>query len=300
MSVSEEPKAPVRKTDSQESVFQLPIAKAMTFEEASSISAKSRTRLIVFAGAADSGKTTLIASLFHIYQRQNLSDFWFSNSSTLIGYDERCHDARTSSFRQKQDTERTKAGTEYVLLHLNVRHKCEGPAIDLLLLDMSGEDYEDALDSIEECNKLTFIKRADHFVLLIDGELLADISKRQKAKTEAFTLLRSCFDSGQLDHNSLVDVLISKWDLSESNADIRKALTEFTDVLEEQVKDRFGNKCARLRIAKVAARPDNVLPLGYGVEKLFPAWVNDLPQNFYKYTTVIPPTVASEFDRFGR
>ena len=58
-------------TGSGERVIHLSSGKAMTYEEAYSITAAARTRLIVLAGAPGSGKTTLMAALFHAFQREN-------------------------------------------------------------------------------------------------------------------------------------------------------------------------------------------------------------------------------------
>ncbi len=285
-------------TGSGERVIHLPSAKAMTYEEAYSITAASRTRLIVLAGAPRSGKTTLVAALFHAFQRGNFGDYWFSQCATLLGFDERCHDARICSLRERQDTERTKAGTQHLLLHLQVRKSAAGAVTDLLFLDMSGEDFEDARDSVEECAKLRFLRRADHFVLLVDGEKLADPSKRQKAKTDALTLLRSCFDSQQLNQYSLVDVLISKWDLAATNKEQVEAVTTFADLLASQVKERFDSRCGRLRIARVAARPENGFPLGYGLDGVFPEWITEMPQAVQALSPVRAPRLFTEFDRF--
>ncbi len=296
---SENDDAQERPAGSGERVIQLSSAKAMTYEEAYSITAASRTRLIVLAGAPRSGKTTLVAALFHAFQRGKFGDYWFSQCATLLGFDERCHDARICSLRERQDTERTKSGTQHLLLHLQVRESETGPVTDLLFLDMSGEDFEDARDSVDECAKLHFLRRADHFVLLVDGERLADGTNRQKAKTDALTLLRSCFDSQQLDQHSLVDVLISKWDLAVANQEQVDAVTQFADLLSTQVQERFESRCARLRIARIAARPEKGFPLGYGLDEVFPAWVTDTPQSFHTLAPVQAPRVFTEFDRFA-
>lgn len=290
--------AEAQPTGSGERVIHLPSANAMTYEEAYSITAASRTRLIVLAGAPRSGKTTLVAALFHVFQRGRFGEYWFSKCATLLGFDERCHDARICSLREQQDTERTKAGTQQLLLHLQVCKRETGAVTDLLFLDMSGEDFEDARDSVEECAKLRFLRRADHFVLLVDGKHLADLSKRQKAKADALTLLRSCFDSQQLNKYALVDVLISKWDLAVANKEQVETVTTFADLLATQVKERFGSRCGRLRIARIAARPDNDFPLGYGLDEVFPEWITDIPQALQVRTLVRSPRLFTEFDRF--
>jgi len=275
---------------------------ALTTQEAFRITSATHAQLIVITGAVGSGKTTLIASIFHCFQGGPFANYLFAGSDTLIGFDKRCHLARTTSGRSSADTERTKAGIARKLLHLRLRIKdLNAPLKDVLISDLSGEHYEHAKDSVDECRKLGLIQRADHFILLIDGGKLIQPEDRQSAKNEATMLLRSCLDAGQLSRYSLVDVLFSKWDLvgtSENQSESIKFIDQVKLSIEQQVRLRVG----RLRFFNVAARPEKSnYPLGYGLAEVFPSWVQDTPASVLaRYNALKELHGMPEFDRYLR
>lgn len=274
--------------------------KALTAQEAYRITAARQVQLLMIAGAVGSGKTTLIASIFHCFQRGPFANYLFAGSDTLLGFDQRCYLARTASGRSTADTDRTIPGTEHLLLHLRIRaSNLSSPAKDVLISDLSGEHFEAAKDSVSECRCLSLIQRADHFILLVDGEKLVEPERRQGAKNEAVMLLRSCLDAGQLGQRSLVDVLFSKWDLVDTSENKPENLA-FVENVEVSIKEQFEPHVGRLRFFKVAARrAKGDFPIGYGLAKPFVSWVSDtsdktLPTNIKLHE----PSGISEFDRY--
>ena len=292
--------APKDEPDTTESnLVDLPLGEALTPEESLSITLAERTQLLVIAGAADSGKTTLIASLFHLFERAPFAGYVFAGSQTLIGFDRRCHLGRTACGGARPDTERTRRGEDREFLHLRLRKQdLDGQSVDVLISDLSGEDYRDAKDSIEECRRLPFLRRADHFILLVDSHGLSLPSSRQKTKNEATMLLRSCLDANQLGPKSLVDVIFSKWDLVDENDEAQTG--RFIRDLEESIMEHFAPRFRRLRVARIAARPEKPgFKLGYGLADLFPSWVEESPATeITSDQPVYPADVPTEFDRY--
>lgn len=291
-----------RENQTIEDSIDLLLGQALTAEETFRITSASPTNLILIAGAVASGKTTFIASIFHCFHQEPFAGYLFAGSDTLPGFDERCCAARTASGRSNADTERTKPGVNRIFLHLRVRTKeTDGPIKNILIADLSGEHYKDAKNSIDECRRLSIIRRADHFVLLLDGEKLLQSDRRQSAKNEAIMLLRSCLDAGQLSQRSLVDVIFSKWDLIENSNEQTETITYISQV-ETSIKELFESRFGRLRFFKIAAmRAKGNLPVGYGTKDPFPSWVEDNSE------TVVPtniflnePEEMSEFDRYQK
>jgi hypothetical protein len=85
----------------------LPGTDEFTLMSASEITVAHLTRVIVVAGEADSGKTTLLASLIDRFQRGPFSDYRFAGCKTLMGFEQRCHLARLKSGGTIPDTDRT-------------------------------------------------------------------------------------------------------------------------------------------------------------------------------------------------
>jgi hypothetical protein len=291
-----------RENQTIEDSIDLLLGRALTAEETFRITSANLTHVILIAGAVASGKTTLIASIFHRFQLGPFAGYLFAGSDTLPGFDERCCLARTASGISNADTERTKPGVDRIFLHLRVRAKDKDALIkNMLIVDLSGEHYKDAKDSIDECRRLSLIRRADHFVMLLDGEKLLQPDRRQSAKNDAIMLLRSCLDAGQLGPRSLVDVLFSKWDLIQTNKEQTESVAYINQV-EASIKNQFETSFGRLRFFRIAAMKEKgSLPIGYGIKEPFPSWVEDTSE------TVVPRSIwlhelegMSEFDRYQK
>ncbi len=144
----------------------------------------SGTRLIVLAGAVDAGKTTLLLTIVHQFYKGGFGDFNFAGSRTLLAFDRRAFDSNIISGRTVPTTQHTISSLDNIkFLHLAVRNKdMSGPITNLLFTDISGENFRDASDSVEECRKLWVLRRADRLVLLFDGNKIADPANARKRK----------------------------------------------------------------------------------------------------------------------
>ena len=267
------------------------------------ITAENPTQIIVLAGGSDSGKTTLLASLYEMFQMGPFQGFLFSGSKTLPGFEKRCHLARIVSERSKADTERTKTIDRVELLHLRVLKESSGQddPIELLFTDLSGERFEMVKNSTEECLKLTILSRADHFVLFIDGALLIDLEQRQRAFMDGRSLLRSGLDANMLGKHTLVEIIFSKWDLIEpENKETEHSA--FIIQIEELIKSEFADSFNNLSFFKVAARPNSTdgYPFGYNLDKVFPLWVNQTPDRGIQLPSLeINTNNLREMDQFS-
>jgi hypothetical protein len=260
-------------------VMDLPAGKELDDAAAAKLQASRLVRLIVVAGPPGVGKTTLVTSLYELFQTKRVAKISFAGSSTLPAFERRCHISRTASERAQPDTERTPYG-EVRYLHLRVaaedlRHNF----LDLLFTDVSGESFERARDSISECRQLGFLKMADHFLLLMDCTQLIDRGTRWLAAHDSMSLLRSCLDSGMLGNGCFVNVLWTKYDLVERAGD--GAHDTFLQKIREELTTEFGSRVGRLTFTKVAARPMDVdsLEFGYGIPDLLKEWTNDSPRD---------------------
>lgn len=282
---------------SSASEVELPHGDALTLRDSCEITHARETSLVVVAGSPASGKTTLVASLMHCFQRGPFADFLYAGSATCIGFDRRCHRSRTRSRAARADTKRTTYQDQRRLLHLKLRHKSlTTPARDVLFTDISGEEYEEIRHSVDACRAFDLFSRADWIVVLIDGQRLANVSERQAARFEAIQLLHCMVDAGQLHAESRLDVLIAKEDLMSG-----KVAKEFATVTENEVQAKFVGKVGVCRLQRIAARPARFTEeyeLGHGLKALLPAW---LTRRVPRIDFAKRPDLAgleSEFDKF--
>lgn len=260
-------------------VIDLPSGNELDALAAAELQGAQLVRLIVVAGPVGAGKTTLITTLHDLFQTGKIGDHAFAWSRTLPAFERRCHLSRIASERSVADTERTKFG-EVRYLHIQI----SGPELrdhllDLLFTDVSGESFELARDSIAECQRLHFLKMADHFLLLIDCEKIIDRKKRSQVIHDAMMLLRSCLDSGMLSASCFVNVLWTKYDFVAAAENGGHA--SFLEKATEEFQKLFGSRVGRLSFRKVAARPADVdgLEFGYGLPELLQEWATESPRN---------------------
>lgn len=280
-------------------LLDLPQGRGLKAAETSSITRRSLTSVILFAGTADCGKTTLLASIYLLFQRGPFAGYNFAGSDTLVGFEDRVSLARTASGRDTPATPRTSISE---FLHLRVRRDdFSQPVREVILCDLWGEDFREAKDSSEACRKLGIIQTAHRFVLLIDGGKLAKKGARQSAKNEPLMLLRSCLETEMLGCRSDVDVLFTKWDVVASSKESRE-ISDFAQHVEDEIRRRIGNRVGRLHFARVASHPfGGSFSLGHGLAELFPSWVEAAWQERPEEAVLRKEAVSfNEFDRYCR
>jgi hypothetical protein len=257
-------------------LINLPTGRELDAANAAKLELARPLRLVVVAGPVSCGKTTLLTSLYELFQWGPVSGYSFAGSNTLPAFERRCYLSRIASERSVPDTERTPYG-EVRYLHLRISSEklphCE---LDLLFTDVSGESFERARDSTLECQRLTFLRQANHFMLLLDSEKLVRKERRWEVAHDSMTLLRSCLDSGMLPNNCLISVLWTKVDYLESAGEEH---TQFLTQLESEIRTEFGHRVGNLSFSEIAARPTQTINLefGHGLPELLKHWATSSP-----------------------
>ena len=277
----------------------LPSGDALSSIEAHSIMRNNYTKVVAIADSAGSGKTTLVTSIFQKFMKESFAGYRFSGSKTLVGFEQRCHLARISSHMEHQNTERTHPSSQEIFLHLNL---CDSKQThtDVLFSDISGEVFKVLKDSVDDCSKNELLKRADHLVLLIDGEKLMDAGERHKEKIQAEVFLRCCSDAGHLNGIRHIHIVISKLDLIESDAQ-KKTHLEFMNILKNSIMLRHKDNIENFYFYKIAARAEyGDYDICHGVAPLLKRCANLFKSySLQSYDiTVSDDKFNSEFDKF--
>ncbi len=238
--------------------------------------AKSRPiQWIVLAGPIDSGKTTLLTSLYELFQWRKVEGYAFAGSNTLPAFEERCYLSRRDSGNVVSHTQRTPyKGPDPQYLHLRIR-STEGLRLfrDFLFTDVSGEMFEHARDSTTECKEMIFLKRANHFLLFLDSAKGVQQDERWAMFEDGKALLQSCMDSEMIGANCVVNIVWSRFDyfLTKAAEDRHRL---FRVEVEKQIRETFEQRIPRLVFSEVAARPSEApdLRIGHGVPALLKQW----------------------------
>jgi hypothetical protein len=256
-------------------IVELSRGKELSETAAIALAASRPIHWIVLAGPIDSGKTTLLASLYELLQWAPVDGFAFAGSNTLPAFEERCFLSRRNSGNEEPDTERTSyKGPDPQYLHLRVR-SVEGlrPFVDFLFTDVSGELFEHACNSTAECKEMLFLKRASNLLVLLDSEKAVQRDNRWAVVEEARQLLRSCVDSEMIAPDCAVNIVWSRFDyFAAVSAD--KGHQTYREEVEKQLRASFGNHISNLSFSELAARPMKApdLKFAHGVPALLKQW----------------------------
>lgn len=256
------------------SFHKLPNGTALDSQSAAKIARSSRTRMVVLAGPPDSGKTTILASLYESFVDAPFANYLFAGSESLLGFERRCHEGRVISGRSTPDMLRTPLTDGVEFLHLGV-----APAtvpdqhLQLLLADISGERFNMLMDSSAAVASMPILRRVDHLCVVVDGEQLVQPARRHAAINSARMLIRSIIEENALHKDCAIQLALTKWDLVvalHKDDSPRKIANEVHLALGE-VAGIHG-----VELFEIAARPrEPGLPFAYGLPTLFRRWTAD-------------------------
>lgn len=207
-----------------------------------SLMKKRLVRVAVVAGLPEAGKSTLLNSFYQpLFKKGMIGNYEFAGSATLKGFEKRDQLSRISSGLEVSTQLRTKAGQNQIL-HLDLKPKDKESIVHLTITDISGEDYEEMINSQKSCQEFKLLQRADTFALLIDGDKLVNKTERHKVKNKSLRLLNVLLDANMLHIYTRISIIFTKWDcvvpVYEENkefitlfqADIQRRLSTFPHV----------------------------------------------------------------------
>ncbi|HUW39427.1 MAG TPA: hypothetical protein VMV90_00335 [Rectinemataceae bacterium] len=275
---------------------------ALGATDAEVITRRSRTHLVVFVGAEGSGKTTVLTSIYERLNQGVFAGFKFAGSRSLSGFEEICHLNRLASGGTQPDTQRTRLTDETKFYHLALRStEPLAKRRDVFLSAMSGELFRMAKDSQEEAERLTFLRRADTIVVLVDGDRLATPAQRTSAQADAADILESLLDANMVSPNCRVEIVFSK--LDRITAAGQTAL-DFLSKTREKFEGKFRTRVQHLSFRQIAARPaPSPAPeiMERGLADAFVSWTTVVPLlSIDKHVgQPAPARDDREFSKFG-
>ena len=250
----------------------LAAADALTPSQASELLRAGDARVIAILGPLESGKTSLIASIYDLFQAGSIEGIKFSRSRTLHALERVCHDARSVSRRDEPHMYRTHRG-EVRFFHLEIGGGAAGERLSLVMGDRSGEEYQEA--AAEASMALAFLEvvRADSLTVLVDGERLLDTGARHNLRSEIILMLQALRDGDALRIGSRMAFVLTKLDAVLGSPYAERAVSDF-DQLLDQIRELFGDALSMIESFKIAASPKtDTLKRGTGVPDLLYFWL---------------------------
>lgn len=222
----------------------------LTSGEASASLAESTGYVVVWAGERKSGKTTLTAELYERH-RQGTANTRFVGSRTLLGLEERMHPARSASGRVKPHTPRTEQDPEgRDILHFQVQDGEREP-VHLLFAETPGEVFKRIRDADLPPGDVPLLARADKLAFLLDGEGIADPSRRSMIASSTQLLIRRFRDAGLPDRRCQIRLVVTKLDQIEAAGDYAMAYLGKT---EKKLLPKLREMDPDARLLRTSAR----------------------------------------------
>jgi hypothetical protein len=268
--------------------------------EAREFTGKSRAIAVSLAGMSESGKTSLLARLHQQFQSGPVGGYDFAGSRTLWRFEELNWLATVESGVEAPMMEHTSRRYDNSFLHFTIRPHAGGCAVEVLLNDISGETFPEAISEERVCEQLICLGRADHLALVVDGEAISDRDRRHDHCAKAKNFVQRVLQTQQIGKQTALHLVITKQD--ELLKPERK--TENLEVaakLETELKDQFVSQVAVFYSWQLAARPiDGSMPTEETIAQLFTTWV----KSTYRYPRAPDnesgwATPSRDFCRFG-
>ncbi len=274
-----------------------PLSKRVPLEldEARSFAQRGPCTVVALVGMPECGKTSLLARLHQLFQAGPIAGFEFAGSNSLPYFEELNWLATMESGGIGIPAmKRSSAIFDNSFLHLAVRSMANGTRMEILLNDIIGETFEKAIASQTECDKLIALARADHLVVVVDGEALATHTLRNYQLDQARDFVQRVLQRGQCGARTALHIVISKLDKLKGHEGV-------ADRMEEEFEARLRSTMGSVHFWRIAARPmDGSLPTTDDIGRLFASWVETTHRYPTRALSVLPRDAwKRDFCRFG-
>jgi hypothetical protein len=269
--------------------------------EAREISSRGRAVVVSLAGMIDSGKTSLLARLHQLFQAGPIGDYSFAGSRTLLRFEELNWMATIESGVAAPKMEHSSRRYDNTLLHFTIQRLAERtPQVDILLNDISGETYPDAITAESVCRQLACLQRADHLGIVVDGAAIANRDLRHDHCAKAKNFVQRVLQTGQVGKGTILHLIFTKMDVLVAG-DQRDENEAAAKRLEDDFASLFSGKVADINVWRVAARPrDGSMPTEAIITQLFQTWVGSTNRYAFDGPSKVAATQSRDFDLFGR
>ncbi|WMJ81436.1 hypothetical protein RBU49_04050 [Clostridium sp. MB40-C1] len=292
-------------TQENKDIFYLPEGNALNEEQLYSLSSRKSVELIFLVGPVGSGKTTIEVMSYQIFLCNTFKNLIFAGSLSLKGFEERAINMRITSGKSKPDMERTSINVVNKYLHLGIKNIATNNIHNLLLTDISGEEFENCCNNPALMgSKFRNLQLAKSICFVLDGERLIDVFKRNAALSQVMQFIQTTLDAKLVKHNTLICILLTKYDIVEKTMKKDKSLEDFIKTIDEKINKKFERiqginvyfqKVSSVNDIRKADKDNSIL-------KLINKWItyNDLLKiqaiDIYSSSD---KKLVNEFNRFG-
>lgn len=214
--------------------------------DVNSIESQSKPEVTILVGFPDYGKTSFVASLYHIaISTGKIGDWECYDSDTFVGFERRLFLRRYNTADIPAGTLRTIRGEAHILTLKLIK---DGIEKTILVSDHSGEDYAEYANNPSKINKDELLHNCNRIIILVDSSIL--ISKKNLSMKNRYeNLLEGMKNAGIFDNDKELLIVFNKYDM------IPNSELELFDKRESEFTNFVTNICGTLvnKIFKIQA-----------------------------------------------
>jgi hypothetical protein len=276
----------------------IPSSESLTTEDVTAFMCSQPATIIVLLGDRDSGKSTLICSIYDRFLHGSFAGFDSCGIRTITGLERRAHLERTDSGRSTPDTQHTSIAEGLQYFHFPVTStKNVGPRHDFIISDRAGELYKNARGNSVLVDQLIELPSADFVVILLDGARLAELATRAGAFYSVRQSLQMFLDRGALDKSCRIQIVTTKIDLLKKAPDLA-VIEERQKAFEARLQVDFSARLGSMEFRAIAARdPLGTYDPAFGVDDLLKTWLQGPKKRVG--VTIAPTELSTEFDKLA-
>ncbi|USD41244.1 50S ribosome-binding GTPase [Vibrio sp. SCSIO 43135] len=208
------------------------------------------SKVISFVGPVGVGKTTLISSMYDVFNRRNQLNVRFGHSHSIYAFEKLCHHARVTSNSSEVSTPRTTSADGVTFYNLSILDSSDNRH-NVYLADRSGESYSEMLNDVGLVKQYSELSRSDLICILIDSSTLGDKAKRHRYKRQTINLIKALISQLQAFEKNNFVLLLTKYDLVEGTVSEELCKKEVGAICQKVQQDHaIGLSCIHL-----SARP---------------------------------------------
>lgn len=263
---------------------------ALETDELALVTRRFATSTVLLLGEHDSGKTTLLASIFLAFSRGRIGEFSFAGSRTILGFERRSFKACLVSGGSKAQTDHTST-QDPSYLHIMVRREADLMTSSLAITDIAGETLRELYETPKDAAVLPLAQRAERIALCVDAVRLADTVERHRLTATASQTLRSLAENGCGGYPKKVQLVLTMGDRLVHDSDSWRRVEHHLAAIASAGAG-YGIEVQTIR---TASRKGPGLGRESGFEELIATWC--VPASLSSMSVFGVPRRA--FDRFG-
>lgn len=222
--------------------------KAMNERELLHFSSRNIVKMVLVAGPYESGKTTLMVMMYHLFREGLNKKLMFKSSYTMKGFWERSDGLLLNSGNSKPEIERTYRGAQDLFLHLglvNNKNKFE----NLIFTDVSGELFSDP-DFLKDLPD--YFLDSKNVLLVMDGDAMADITKRRSTVHDTKIMFDNLIKYKIITKETNVQIICTKMDKVSQRED-QADCEVYINTKYEEIKKMYEMHVAQMKLYKISA-----------------------------------------------